>query len=286
MKKFTITFLCVFVGVTALFSQEFQGEAIYKSKTIFDLKLDSSRIPPEQQKRIKEMMKRRLEKTYELNFNKTASIYKEQTKLAQPGGQNGFRFMGSGSANNIYYKDLKQKIYANQTELFGKNFLVKDALPKLDWKLQKESKMIGNYLCFKATAQKKRSSPEMQFRRPRRGSRTDSKNKPSNKPKDSIAKTVTVTAWYTPQIPISQGPGDFWGLPGLILEVNYNKTILLCTKIVLNPKEKKNITIPTKGKEVNQTEYNKIMVKKMKEMQERFKSRRRNRGGDVHIRFN
>jgi len=286
MKKLIFTLICVFFGVTSLFSQAFQGQAVYQSKTGFSIKLDSTKISPERIKRIKEMIKMRSEKTYNLTFDKTASIYKEQVKLAQPGMQSRFRFMGS-SANNIYYKDIKQKIYANQTELFGKNFLVKDVLPKLSWKLGKESKMIGNYLCFKATAQKKLTEPAVRFRRSSRGAKPNNKNKSGNKPKDSLPKTVLVTAWYTPQIPISQGPKDFWGLPGLILEVSYSKTILLCTKIVLNPKDKKAIKIPTKGKEVSQAEYDKIIIKKMKEMQERYGGNRRRRGGgDFRVRIN
>jgi len=285
MKKLIFTLIAICIAVTSLFSQDFQGQAVYQSKTNINIKLDSSRISPEQQKRILAMVKRRSEKTYNLTFNKTTSLYKEQAKLAQPGNQNGFRFMGS-SANNIFYKDIKQKSFANQTELFGKIFLVRDDLPKLNWKLEKESKMIGNYLCFKATAQKKISNTAVRFRRPPRGARPDDNKKPDKKPNKILPKTVLVTAWYTPQVPISQGPKDFWGLPGLILEVNYNKTTLLCTKIVLNPKEKKDIKVPTKGKEVNQAEYNKIIIKKLKEMQERYGGNRRRGDGGFRVRIN
>jgi GLPGLI family protein len=280
MKKLislSVTFI-VFISMTS--AQEFQGQAIYQSKTKIEIKLDSSRVSSERQKRFQEMLKKQFEKTYELNFNKTASIYKEQAKLEQPGGGSGrmrFMMMGSGSSGGIYYKDIRQKIYANQNEVFGKNFLIKDTLSKLNWKLEKESKMIGNYLCFKATTTK--LIKDVGFSRLRR------RNNKDNKPKDSLPKTVEVTAWYTPQIPVSQGPKDFWGLPGLILEVNYAKTMLLCTKIVLNPKEKKSIKIPDKGKVVSQAEYDKIMKKKMKEMRERYGGGRRN-GRDVHVRFN
>lgn len=282
MKKHTILFLgFIFLSVNTLTSQEFQGQAIYQSKTVFEMKLDSSRIPPEQQKRFQDMIKKQFEKTYELNFNKTASIYKEQAKLEQPGGQGGMRFMSAGSANGLYYKDTKDHTYANQTELFGKNFLVKDDLPKLDWKLEKESKMIGNYLCFKATALRKSNDSGFRFGGPRRG---NNKEKEDTK-KDTLPKMTLVTAWYTPQIPVSQGPNEFWGLPGLILEVNYDKTMLLCTKIVLNPKDKKVISIPDNGKEVTQAEYDKIMKKKMKEMQDRYGGGQRKGDKGGHFRM-
>ena len=90
-----------------------------------------------------------------------------------------------------------------------------------------------------------------------------------------IPKTVEVTAWYTPQVPINQGPDDFWGLPGLILEVNFDRTTILCTKIVMNPKEKDNIDKPDKGEVVTQEEYTKITMEKMQEFRD---SRGRGRG--------
>ena len=83
-----------------------------------------------------------------------------------------------------------------------------------------------------------------------------------------LPKEITITAWYTPEIPVSQGPEGYWGLPGLILEVNDGKTTILCSKIVLNPKEKAEIKAPSNGKEVSQKEYDEIVTKKMEEMSE------------------
>ena len=83
-----------------------------------------------------------------------------------------------------------------------------------------------------------------------------------------LPKEITITAWYTPEIPVSQGPEGYWGLPGLILEVNDGKITILCSKIVLNPKEKAEIQAPSNGKEVSQKEYDEIVTKKMEEMSE------------------
>jgi GLPGLI family protein len=94
-----------------------------------------------------------------------------------------------------------------------------------------------------------------------------------------VPKEVEVTAWYTMQIPVSQGPGEYWGLPGLILEVSADKTTILCSKIVLNPAEKEVIETPSKGKEVTQKEYNDIMKKKIEEMREMYGGRGGRGGG-------
>jgi GLPGLI family protein len=85
-----------------------------------------------------------------------------------------------------------------------------------------------------------------------------------------MPKDNTITAWYAPEIPVNQGPENYWGLPGLILEVSDGKTIVLCTKVVLNPKEKAVIKAPTTGKKVTQTEFDDIVIKKMQEMREMY----------------
>ena len=109
------------------------------------------------------------------------------------------------------------------------------------------------------------------FRRPRRPEeKKDSVEKETSlfKQKEK-PKFMEITAWYTLDIPISQGPGEYWGLPGLILEVNAGKTSILCSKIVMNSKEKETIEAPRKGKEVTQEKYNEILKAKMKELSDR-----------------
>ena len=97
-----------------------------------------------------------------------------------------------------------------------------------------------------------------------------------------VPTEIEVTAWYTMQIPVNQGPGEYWGLPGLILEVNADKTTILCSKIVLNPEEKEEINVPSKGKEVTREEYSDTVTKKMEEMREMYGGRG-GRGGKRKI---
>ena len=86
--------ILLFVGVN-LNAQNFQGKAVYQTKTTFDLKLDSTRVTPDQQKRIEARMKDMLENVYELDFDASTSLYKKEEKLEQPGQSGGRGFMGS-----------------------------------------------------------------------------------------------------------------------------------------------------------------------------------------------
>lgn len=284
----TLTYL-FFLGISH--AQEFQGKAYYQSKTTVDMDFGGREMSEEQKKRIKERMKSAFEKTYVLTFDKTAGIYLEEEKLETPGGggPGGFRFGGIGGGGKLY-KNIKDQSYVNQSEMFGKVFLIKDNLEKLEWKMGTETKKIGNYTCYKATAIKPKDSTDfaslMERRRKERDreqAATDSTSAKAAPPiftASSFTDETEVVAWFTPEIPVSQGPGEYWGLPGLILEVNYGKTAILCSKIVLNADEKERIEAPNKGKEVSQEAYNQIMLEKVEEMSERFRGGNRGREGN------
>ncbi|MBF6608454.1 MAG: GLPGLI family protein [Flavobacterium sp.] len=278
MKKYLLLAVFVNVGI-ASFAQEFQGMAVYESKTstselMGQVKIDG--MTPDMQKMVEERMRKMFEKTFILNFDKTASIYKEEEKLDAPGQENqGRRFMSSMmGGGGTYYKNVKDKMFTVDREFMGKEFLVKDSLPKMEWKMEGESRQIGGYTCYKATAVKPVSKSDIRNLRPKK---KDEKATETEKPAATstnfmdqfeMPEEVLITAWYAPEIPVSQGPEGYYGLPGLILEVNDGKTVILCSKVVLNPKEKANIKAPTKGKVVTQAEYDKIMVEKMQEMQQ------------------
>ena len=267
-------------------AQEFQGEATYQSKTSsaeMTERLKSNKdLSPEMQKRIQDRMKSMFEKTFVLNFDKSASIYKEEVKLELNGESNGRMGMMRSmmGVSGTYYKNVKEKTYTEDKEFMGKEFLVKDSLPKLQWKMEAETRIIGGYNCFKATATLTVSEVDMKAFRPRRDE--DKKEEVPKDKKSSMldnlftTKEAVITAWYAPEIPVNQGPDKYWGLPGLILEINDGKTVILCSKIVLNPKDKAVIKASTKGKVVSQKEYDETVTKKTKEYLE---SNRRSQGG-------
>ncbi|RED43203.1 GLPGLI family protein [Winogradskyella eximia] len=286
MKKLSLKItllLTVFFAGSSLFAQDFQGKAYYMSKTTMDLdQFGGQDMSAERKKQIMERMKSFLEKEYTLTFNKSESIYKEEEKLEAP-GSGGRRGFGSSLTGGPKYKNVQTKEMIQDQEFFGKQFLVKDELKNIEWKMGTETKKIGQYTCFQATATIERTGIDFQSFRGPRGrdqKKEGEKGKDSTNSNESKApKTIDVVAWYTPQIPVNQGPDNYWGLPGLILEVNADRTTILCTKIVLNPTEKESIDKPKKGEEVTQAEYTEITTKKMEEMREMYGGRNGRGGG-------
>ena len=294
MYKVIFALVVTVASFMGLHAQEFQGMAVYESKTStsdFKTRMEGNKeMTPDMQKRIEESMKKMFEKTFILNFDKSASIYKEEEKLEAPGqGGGGMRMMMSMTGGGgTYYKNVKEKSYTVDKEFMGKEFLVKDSLPNLQWKMEGETRVIGGYNCFKATAVRVASKTDFRNFRPKK------EDVATTKPADAAKKTslldaldmpkeTIITAWYTPEIPVNQGPENYWGLPGLILEVNDGKTVILCSKVVLNPKVKTEIKASTKGKVTTQKEFDETVLKKMEEFREMNQGRGGN--GGMHMRI-
>ncbi|WP_306354025.1 GLPGLI family protein [Flavobacterium sp. '19STA2R22 D10 B1'] len=285
MKNRIAFALLLTLSITGMKAQSFQGMAVYESKTSMgDFKMEGKEVTDEMRKMVTERMKKALEKTFILNFDKSASIYEEEKKLDAPNTDNrGMRMMASFTGGGgKQYKNIKDKQYIVDKEFMGKEFLIKDSLQKIDWKLENETKKIGEYTCYKATAVQK-ANP-LDFRNLRKKEAKEEEKKSTNlMDQIDMPKEIIITAWYTSDIPVNQGPENYWGLPGLILEVNTGKTTILCSKVVLNPKEKTDIKPAKNGKVVTQKEYDDIVLKKMEEMKDKFRDGKRGNGNTIRI---
>ena len=138
---------------------------------------------------------------------------------------------------NLTYCNYETNTLVDQRDFMGKKFLVKDELKGPSWKMTGKQKQVGKYVCQEASYQK-----------------------------DSI----TVVAYFTPQIPIAIGPSSYRGLPGAILEVNVDngETVLVAKEIRLGEVPSDIIVEPTKGKKISDEAYNEIVEEKLKEMRE------------------
>jgi GLPGLI family protein len=254
-----------------LVTPQFKGQAIYYSKSTMELGRWGARMSEAQKKQIQARLKNRLEKTYFLDFDKEASVFREEEKLdAMSGATDSW---GKNFARGEQYKNVKTEALVQAQEFYGKKFLVSDKLQQFNWNIGTETKQIGNYLCVKASAlvpTDELTWYDFSWAKLRR----NEANSDTDGPILDDTHITQVVAWYTPQIAVAHGPAEFWGLPGLILEVSAGGTTMLCSKIILNPKEEIAVEAPKKGKVVNKQEYSTIITEKMKEMRENRGRRR------------
>lgn len=249
---------------TKIVTQDFKGKAYYFSKSKMELGSWGARMSEAQKKQVYARLKNRLEKVYILDFNKTESLFNEDDQIDAVSGATDS--WGSNFTRGEQYKNVKDSLLVQTQEFYGKKFLVKDKLQKIDWKMGTESKMIGKYMCFKATATIPTADLTwFDF------SWGDISNQ--NKDKKEVAMTK-VEAWYSLQIPVSHGPGEYWGLPGLILEVSAGNMVMLCSKVIINPEKSITIEAPKKGKKITKADYQTTVRTKMKEMRDNRGRRR------------
>lgn len=269
-KRVVVLFVVfAFAKACPLQAQEFKGIATYQSKMTFKRESNdslhakmSTQLSPEMAKALKNALAKAGEAEYTLKFDRKESLYEKVEELATPKPTSGvtMTFSGGGATDGLTYKNIGENTFLREDQIQGKDFLVSDKLPTYDWHIDGESKMIGQYQAIKATYTIKAEKKE-----PKEGEEASLLDMIPDEDK-------VVTAWFTPQIPVSNGPGAYHGLPGLILELNDGNTTLLCNKIELNPK-KFELIKPKKGKKINSKDFDELQEKKQKEIMERFKGR-------------
>ncbi|MEC8323846.1 MAG: GLPGLI family protein [Bacteroidota bacterium] len=271
-KRFGLFALLIFLTQSRYIENksDFQGQAIYISKTKMELGRWGSRMSEAQKKQVAARLKNRLEKEFTLTFNKEESLFIEEEQLDAISGATDS--WGKNFAAGENYKNVKINSQIQQQEFYGKKFLVKDQLQPIQWTLGSETKKIGNYNCFKATTFIPTDDLlwySFSWSRMRTTAAQDTVSEASQKKLDITA----IEAWYCPEIPVRHGPSDYWGLPGLILEVSAGNTVMLCKKIILNPAKKIEIKAPKKGTQITKSGYQELIQNKMVE----FRNNRRRR---------
>lgn len=256
---------------TAQAQQDFKAKATYLSLTKIKMKNDSAMSKKAESdpmvKALMEQLKKGSQQEFELEFTRTESSYDKVQELKTPGGPSSgisFSLTTSGGVGSTIYKNIEDNTYIKQGNIMGKDFVIKDELPEYEWKLLNETKKIGKYNCFKAIYVPEIKQDEQEV----------TQEEATEAAESGLLNMMddydpTISAWYTPEIPISNGPGDFHGLPGLIIEVQENDTTILLTELVLNPDQDLKLKKPKAGKEMSQEDFNKLQKKKMDEMMER-----------------
>lgn len=187
---------------------------------------------------------------YELFVSGSESSYQYLDKIRndQPKEGNGFTATIQMGSRGTIYKNTTENLLIEETSIYGKDYLIASELPEFKWNISKESKNILGFEVRKATTV------------------LDDKHK------------TKITAWYAPKLNVKTGPDEYWGLPGLILEVESgfdyedggNEGFTFKALKVEVMKESIDIQKPTKGIKVSKEELNEIMKKQNEKMMEMY----------------
>ena len=243
--KHLIALLILLVASNITAQEKPQWHAVYQYKKIVNEKEKARRdslvkAQPAMAEMIKKLYKRFDNRTFSMDFTREESLFKEEKKLDNPGKNT--RFIGI--RDKKLYKNIRKKIYLDKRPSMDEVFIISDSLPEYKWKITNESKTIGKYTVIKAEAVE---------------------------PKDSTKKII---AWFSPEIPVQNGPAKYWGLPGLIMEITNGKDLYLLKEIVINPQKKVKILPPADGKIVDEKTYKEATEKMREEMRKRYKNHR------------
>ncbi|WP_207535388.1 GLPGLI family protein [Desertivirga arenae] len=168
-----------------------------------------------------------------LSFSSGATLYTPQADQ-QSSGQNFMSFHPAATQPNTTYIDLNSRTFITQKNIFEQNFLVKDSVRNIKWKITDETREIAGYQCRRANA--------------------------------IVMDSIYVVAFYTDKIPVSGGPESFTGLPGMILGVAlpHENINWFATSVTEKSGQASTIKAPTKGKLQTNAELKKTVEGSMK----------------------
>jgi len=128
-------------------------------------------------------------------------------------------------------------------DFMGRTFLIRGERPTYEWRLVAEQSEFLGYMVQKAIA---------------------------------TQDSTTIEAWFTPQIPVSAGPGPYGGLPGMILVVSVDsgKELYSAIEVDLAALGDGAISAPDDGDEVSREEYEQIVEEKLEEIRSTMRRRR------------
>jgi GLPGLI family protein len=167
---------------------------------------------------------------FTLKFNNTIANYEYIKKLGidENSSRAEFNKVFSGYSGPYYYDFATN----NVTRKHGK-YLIEKKMSTYEWVLTKEKLIINNLTCYKATTIVKQQGRRGELLKP-------------------------AVAWYTTDINLSAGPDGFGGLPGLIIQLEFDKVVTTLKKIEFSDKPVI-VKLPTKGKKMTEAEFDALM---------------------------
>ena len=239
-----------------------------EGKISYERKINMHRNLPDPQ--MKSMVPEFRTDKFELIFNESVSLFRSVVDDEAPdpfanaggGGGGGMRMNFRMPTANTY-TDLAKQTQYEERAFFEKEFLIIDSLKQYKWKLSEETKTIAKQLCKKATTMISAPQIRMRVSMGGGGNNTDTTANTPRAPKET-----ELVVWYAENIPVSFGPDNYSGLPGVIMEIDQDNGATVTTAVEVSAKyPKKELVAPTKGDKMNRAQFQENMQKLMQEMQ-------------------
>ncbi|MEY2637145.1 MAG: hypothetical protein RLZZ197_1622 [Bacteroidota bacterium] len=159
-----------------------------------------------------------------LAFNENQSLYAYGEENTEQGW--------SGRKETFFLtKNFAAEHSTDYIDMLGKTYIVDDTLHTPTWKILNQIKEVAGYICMKAETV------------------------------DTV-KNQKITAWFAQDIPVMAGPERYFGLPGLILELDINEgdVTIVASKVEFKKLTNEFNLKKIKGKKISDAEYTKIIA--------------------------
>lgn len=234
IKCVSALFLFLFFMPMPGFSQKTEGMVVYERQEFWSKIIGQlTYLSNEEKDRVKQTWGKNDEgwksKT-KMYFNANESLLTNLEEASEYG-------WSSRTEDYYIYRNYEKEKKIELIEMMGKTYVLEDSLRAPSWKVLNQIKDVAGYICMKAVS-------------------------------EDTVKHQKITAWFTGDIPVSAGPERFYGLPGMILELEINDgdVVITASKVEFKKVEAKDLALPKlKGKKIKDADYDNLIAKHIKD---------------------
>ncbi len=198
MKQILILLTTTFICLSNIKAQIFIDKATIEFEVVSNIKKNMG--DDSWAERMSDKLPLLKKEYYDYTFADNKSVY-VFNRLAE---KEKFPSWWRNENKNKWYTDFTTGTINTEKEMFGSMFNISDSLPKMEWRLVNESRVIAGFNCKKAVSK--------------------------------IFDSVYIFAFYTEEIMIPSGPNNINGLPGMIMGLTIPRlfTSWIATKVSVN----------------------------------------------------
>lgn len=167
-----------------------------------------------------------------LYFNDKASKYVESEEKNADNSGYSWR-----KTDFFIRRDFANNKMSDLFEVLGKIYLVEDTLTTPNWKILNDLKEVAGHICMKAMV-------------------------------EDTVKKQKIVAWFAQDMPFNGGPERYFGLPGMILELDINNGAVTIAADRIEPKKlNQELDLPKKlkAKVISEAQYQAMLRKTIAE---------------------